>query len=540
MNIIKNTSYLIILLLALLASPYLMDAQIPKTEVVDLNNVKAIIKSDGTIFQDNGVGGFIISSEGPTQDVSLMNGVGLWISGKDPDGNLRGSVQVHNVDNKRDFIPSPGMNKIWRVNASEIEAHILDFEDNGFIDNPNSNIFSWPVKSNPFFEIFNESDISFHSELNHFGRFYDRDNDGIYNPGNGDYPMMNMPWCNDDPFPIPTEMLWFSFTDSIDHTQSQLLPLNMIVHCEIYVFSCLEDNPLNNTIIVNYRLQYRNYTDVFSTHIGVYSDFNIGDPENDFIGSSPDRGIMFSYNGSESDDEFDNEIPVMSMDVLHGPLDPISFNELEPSIFQSLGEVDELMGPQYYNLLKGLNPDGSPAANGGIAFPDDPNLPLGDSELAIGNVPGERQALASLGPFTLQPGAVNLVTVAYTFTGTPGQSTLENISDMYDQNNEIQSMFYDCSYSENCSQLVSNQQELNIANIDLFPNPTSDYVFIKMSKPMEMELSIVNLNGQVLYQQRSKEEVLKISVQDFVPGMYIVYIKMADGQKAKSKLVITN
>lgn len=520
--------------------PFFVSAQTPKTAVIDVNNVKVIIKSDGTLFQDEGKGGFMISGNDSISEVSLMQGAGLWISGFDPDLNLRGAIQVHNEDDKRDFIPTPGMNNFWRVTAADINAHILDFEDNGIIDNPIASVFSWPVKSNPFFETYNEPDIILDSDINHFGSYYDRNDDDIYDPSKGDYPVINMPYCLDIYHPKPTEMLWFSFTDKVDHTQSQMAPLNFVIQCEVYVFSCEEENPLNNSVIVNYKLINNGITDIDSTRIGVYVDFSIGNPFNDFIGSSPERGMIYAYNGTESDSLFEDDIPVIGSDVLLGPYayvnDTMVF--LEPLFFQTLGDVSDLSGLQYHNLLSGKNIDGSVPQNGGVAFPDDPNLINGNSEFALGNVPGQRQGLTSFGPFTFPPGAVHTFTMVYSFKQKNDQTSLENLSEMFQQNDEMQSMFYNCSFAENCSSFVTTYDEFE-TDFEVFPNPTSDFVIIQTDQTNLKEIALININGQVVKEFVTNDEEIRLSINDVPSGMYVIQLETKNGQSIQRKLVVT-
>jgi hypothetical protein len=83
----------------------------------------------------------------------------------------------------------------------------------------------------------------------------------------------------------------------------------------------------------------------------------------------------------------------------------------------------------YYNYLKGIWIDGQPMTYGGTGW--DPNNPECDfmfpgntdsnfdnewSEVTAGNTPADRRFLQSAGPFTLEPGAVNYITVGFPFT----------------------------------------------------------------------------------------------------------------------------
>ena len=59
--------------------------------------------------------------------------------------------------------------------------------------------------------------------------------------------------------------------------------------------------------------------------------------------------------------------------------------------------------------------------------------------------------------------------------------------------------------------------------IKLYPNPVGEELFVTFSAPMAGTLSIVNIQGQKLYQQRlSQESQLRVDVNDLSAGVYIV------------------
>ena len=113
---------------------------------------------------------------------------------------------------------------------------------------------------------------------------------------------------------------------------------------------------------------------------------------------------------------------------------------------------DPVMAIQYYNYLRGIWKDNTPMEYGGDAhvgsgaygpncsfmFPAEtdpcnwgtkgkpPNGPKKWTEVTANNPPGDRRFMEWAGPFTLEPGAVNYITVgvpwARTLTGGPQAS----------------------------------------------------------------------------------------------------------------------
>ncbi len=126
--------------------------------------------------------------------------------------------------------------------------------------------------------------------------------------------------------------------------------------------------------------------------------------------------------------------------------------------------------PEYYNYLKGIWKDGTKMIYGGNAhigtggygpecdfmFPDEsdicfwgtkgqpPNGPIKWTEETAGNPPSDRRFMQSAGPFTLQPGACNYITVgipwARSISGTPKESV--NLLRIVDD--KCQNLFDNC------------------------------------------------------------------------------------------------
>ena len=74
--------------------------------------------------------------------------------------------------------------------------------------------------------------------------------------------------------------------------------------------------------------------------------------------------------------------------------------------------------------------------------------------------------------------------------------------------------------------------------IKLYPNPVGEELFVTFSAPMAGTLSIVNIQGQKLYQQRlSQESQLRVDVNDLSAGVYIVQFTDEIGRIITAKFV---
>ena len=130
----KHSFYLF--LTTLWAFTGLINAQTPANSTFQNNNVRAVVNANGAMFTDFQQGQFVPLQAGLAEK-TLLWGSGIWMAGIDANGTLRGAVQV---GNQSDFQPglydadlnmAQDINNIWRVNRSDIDAHLADFQDNG-------------------------------------------------------------------------------------------------------------------------------------------------------------------------------------------------------------------------------------------------------------------------------------------------------------------------------------------------------------------------------------------------------------------------
>jgi hypothetical protein len=144
---------------------------------------------------------------------------------------------------------------------------------------------------------------------------------------------------------------------------------------------------------------------------------------------------------------------------------------------------DPSIDVEYYNYLRGYWKDGSPLVHGGTGygtgeetdfmFPGRPTTdecgwgtegnPQGDwSEESEGNQPFDRRFVQSAGPFTLEPGAVNDITVGMVWARASGGGAWQSVKEVQRADDKAQKLF------ENCFQVVDGPDapELDIIELD--------------------------------------------------------------------------
>ena len=83
---------------------------------------------------------------------------------------------------------------------------------------------------------------------------------------------------------------------------------------------------------------------------------------------------------------------------------------------------------------------------------------------------------------------------------------------------------------------VTSVNEDSDEGCKVYPNPANSMICVE-AECME-QVTIFNVMGQVVYQQRCSEDGVVISVSDFVSGIYTMSVKTAQGTMTKRFSVI--
>jgi hypothetical protein len=302
--------------------------------------------------------------------------------------------------------------------------------------------------------------------------FVDRNADGDYNPADGDVPCF-----------LGDKACFTVYNDQKTHLLTGSQPLGIEVKAMPFVY-LTGDPALASTVFLNLQLVNRSSTTYSDTHLGLFTDFDLGYYGDDMIGTDAARNLWYVYNadnldeGSTSGPGYGVQPPAFGVVMLKGPLaDPDILDNPAAGILPAWngrgfgdGIVDnERMGlswTRYFNNSVGPmgNPsvasdfvnylgqfwkDGTPQSYGGTGYSTNPSAtparwvypgdsdPLGVgsgglppwvpwTELSAGNPPGDRRMLGAAGPITLEPGEHVNLTFAYVYarasTGGPTAS----------------------------------------------------------------------------------------------------------------------
>lgn len=354
--------------------------------------------------------------------------------------------------------------RIWKVKRWAIQRHIDDYNNNNVIDDPvDESLLSWPGKGNPHFA----TQMGFQLPNQDLAPFFDRNNDGIYNPMDGDYPVFEDGNSN----AIAEEMLWSVFNDKArTHTVTNTLALNVEVQQTVYVFDCTNDDLLSQTLFVKHKVINRGSLSYTDFHYGTWVDFDLGCVSDDYTGTLAAKNTIYAYNS----DNYDDVTCGSATSIGYGtnpPAQALTF--LNHNLYKSIQYAKDPVfvptsGGQYYNLLEGKFANGTPLTTGGngynptnpvatsadYIYPDNPSNSAGWSMTTANLAPFDQLSVGSLYQANFGPGDVFEVDLAYSYHRDVTKNNYENVDLMEQQIDQIQ-QFYDNNFSTvTCAQMT--------------------------------------------------------------------------------------
>lgn len=299
--------------------------------------------------------------------------------------------------------------------------------------------------------------------------FYDTNADGIYNPQDGDFPILDPAL----PDAIPDEMAWSVFNDLQDiHTTTQGLPIGVEVQLMVYAFNCSDNEVLNHSIFTRHKIINKSAESLLDCKMGFFTDFDLGCYVDDYFGCDTTLNTQYFYNADNIDGDpqcivpsYGENPPVQAVTFLNHSLSNLMYYNNASFTDPPFPTTDPNDASDFYNLLNSRFKDGTPLTQGGSgydplstavvnhAFYDNPNDPNGWSMITENMFIADRRTVASTGPFNLNPGASFQLDAAYSFHREPGADHLENVDVALNNIPGLQD-FFDSGFDMNCSQFI--------------------------------------------------------------------------------------
>lgn len=554
---------------------------------LDANNIGAGINSFGYLFNNFnyipgfGVNNFKASFEAPigSGKHSIFSST-LWIGGLDANGydslhfagerykQIGDDYWAGPVSDTYDEDYDLKWSRLWKIDVDQINHHIHHFQDPGY--SPIDVIQNWP----------GNGDVA-QGQLEKLAPFYDSNQNGTYEPMDGDYPLIR-----------GTQAIYFIYNDDRDfHSESSGKKLGVEIHGMAYVFDEPGDSALWNSVFLHYDIFNRSDTTYTETYTGNFTDFDIGYAQNDYVICDVQRGAFIGYNGTDYDPDYEEvlgyhyDLPAQAMVMLGGPymdedlqdnpsggcnesINGLNFGNgvVDDERFgltrfvkfnnnsTAIGDPD--IAPEYYYMLKGYWKDLAPVSYGGnghidfgavgpecnFMFPGDSDTcnwgtggiyPNGGynqnglywTEEEAGNAPFDIRGLSVSGPVTFEPGDKQEMDVVYVFAQNytkddPIELLLERIDDLKEKVVE--------------EELIELPETLGIQNtgsekfnLKVYPNPVDkDRLYVDCGIDFkELTYKIIDISGYIIKQGKvTGASKFSVDVSKLSDGLFILQV----------------
>ena len=329
------------------------------------NDVSALIEQGGSMFQNRAAGVAAYEVPKGSNRFAIFAGA-LWMGGTDVNGQLKLAALRYRQGN--DFWPGPltvtpgtgnfnpinpvgddairdfgeanidpdqciAYDKFYTIRKAEVVKFNIWWECNAGVTTEGcdeitaptndelNRIYGWPA----------HGDVSRGQDY-FLAPFYDRDQDGNYNPDNGDHPWYDDILGRDDIecgidrriSLYGDETHWWVFNDKGNiHTETNGDPIGMEIRAQAFSFATNDE--VNRMTFYNYELINRGTQTLYNTYFSQYLDADVGNYADDYTGCDVSRGLGYMYNGDLIDESDGGKLgygenpPAIGCDFFEGP-----------------------------------------------------------------------------------------------------------------------------------------------------------------------------------------------------------------------------
>ncbi|MES2396175.1 MAG: T9SS C-terminal target domain-containing protein [Bacteroidota bacterium] len=509
---------------------------------LDINNVRAKILNGGDMWWDlfgNNEARYAVPKPpvgqvGPSSQFASS----VWVGGYDAGGSLKSAAQTYRQFGGNDYWPGPltssatitpstciAWDKFYKINRVDVETYY-----NWAVSQSGQN----PLLGTQAMDVINNWP-AYGPEGQPLAPYFDVNADGFYDPSSGDVPDFDITGTRGCTAQLyGDQCLFWVFNDKGNvHTETGGASIGLEIQAQAFAFATNDE--LNNATFYKYKIINKSSFRLDSTFFGVWDDADLGWYKDDYVGCDVNLGFGILYNGVAVDGTgqataYGANPPAVGIDFFEGPFaDPDGLDNAVtsvPSSFLNYGDGiadnerlgmckfmyfnnnaspvngNPTAGDDFYQYLTGTWRNGTRITYGGngttgsvgcnYMFPGltDPSgfgvggdlnnpitMPNWD-EVSENNVPDDRRFLQSAGPFTLQPGAVNVITIGVPWARATQGGPLASVALLRGADSKAQLLFNNCFATLNGPTAPNLAiQELDKELILTWSNPTTSNNF---------------------------------------------------------------
>lgn len=518
------------LILALMVTYMSVTAQ--DSKFIDRNNVRSWLSNTGELFS-NGQGGFMIKDADEKDLGSTIFISKLWFGTSEENVSIADYNTTHiggPVDYDSDF------DRVWKIAGGDIKNLIDDFAD-GKIDQPIPNeILTYPGKGNPYYggKLANKE----------YAPFKDLDQDGVYNPNKGDYPIIGEDLADI----IPSELMF-----TITH-DNQNTGVGVEFTTTMYSLRCDEEPALEHAVFTRhtFRMTKANYDNF---HYSIFYDQDIGCHDDDFIGTHEETQSLYAYNADNEDGgsnvtcetQFDH-VPVQGSTFLNQTMvGSMYFMNSGGGTIQP-GITEPNFPDEFFQLMNSIWKDGTPLTKGGIGYDESsedvtkivfPGNPNNNGEWVQPFVEdyeiNDTRSLANFQSTNVKIDDIITLDAVHHFILNEDQNNVEQVNPFIEQAEYFRQMYND-GFKQACFQYT------DVDNIDLdktfqiFPNPNNGQFSISDVQSIGDRYMVYDVMGRLVEEGTISSR--QVSLKTATPGIYNFELRKGTKILGVSKVVI--
>ncbi|WKZ65785.1 MAG: T9SS type A sorting domain-containing protein [Flavobacteriales bacterium] len=386
--------------------------------------------------------------------------------------------------------------QVWKLDQATISQHAQQWDQSGYVM-PYA-IATWP----------GNGDVS-NGEPAQLAPYKDLDNDGLYEPASGEYPL------------IRGDQAVYFILHSEQDADSLHPPMLLDLHVMHYAYNTGGNTDLQRTVFTNYRIVNRGSLDFTGVRFGAFTDMDLGFYDDDLAGCDSLLGLFFTYNG-DGDDQTTSSAAGYGADI---PAQGVLFLNQAMSAHNAISRTAPFNTP----LEDAINGtwQGAPFAQpiSPLDYPTHFEYPGGAWVDQLNLASPDRYAVGSAGPFMLNAGDTLCVDLAYPWARAASGDPLESLEALRTRAQAVKNWYtaqqWTCGEVED---IISGVAEAaDAAGLQAFPNPAQHRLTLTRTAGMGPGmLSLYAASGAQLRLVRwpAGTERLQLDVHDLPAGIY--------------------
>ncbi len=507
-------------------------------DTLNINNISAQISPYGVLFNDFSSRYYTLYEFPKGSGNNTFHWLTFYLKGADHQQNqylsgLLNTIAKH--EQNPGYFPGPissptsytteydvAWRKVWKLNRDEINIHIANWKNTDY-QIPDK-IRTWP----------GDGDVS-QGQAIHLAPYHDYNANGLYDPENGDYPIIR-----------GDQAIYFIFNDiRNNHTGNGTLGLSAEFHCMVYGFNTPDDVAINNTIFINCQIFNRSLLTYSPLQLSINAVTKIGNYDDDYVGCDTILNAAIAYN-----DAFDEIVdgygygahpPAQSVVLLNtqmaGFLDDTYDRPFSSPNMYFLNYIEQIN-----NQMDGYWIDGEPIIDNGcghpscaegnitrFAFPGDPSNPESWSMPQAMIPPSYTAIFMNANPVKeWNPGESLCIDFALTSALDEAGSNIDSYNLVKQYIPEVQS-FYNLNFPNSCADIAPafiEKSSKMTGEIKIYPNPTTGVIRVDIPDAKDMvEYSLIDLTGRVRMQGTIPSAQTTLDISSLEAGMYIILVR---------------